>query len=328
MQSLAMMLVSVLLASMAHATDAVQAEVNVNAWLLRMHEASRQRTYMGTFVVTAGTRMSSARIWHACDGTQQVERVESLSGTARSTFRRNGQVITFFPESRLAIEESRESLGLFPNLLKGNSTQIAEFYQLKPLGGERVAGLDADVVILTPKDGQRYGYKIWSERQSGLVLQVQTLDVGGKVLEQAAFSELQLDAPVSIPKLTQMMASTEGYRIERAEAQKTTPEAQGWMLQTLVPGFKPAACYRRPVGSAAAVGADGTMQWTFSDGLANVSLFVDTFDPRKHTREGGGDWGGATRVQMRRLDAWWITAVGEVPASTLNMFVQALSRKK
>jgi sigma-E factor negative regulatory protein RseB len=99
------------------------------------------------------------------------------------------------------------------------------------------------------------------------------------------------------------------------------------MLQTPVPGFKPAGCYRRPT-AAPATAADGAMQWTFSDGLANVSLFVEAFDARRHSREGGGDWGGATRVQTRRLDTWWITAVGEVPASTLNMFVQALSRKK
>ena len=51
---------------------------SVSDWLLRMHEASRQRAYVGTFVVSTGRVMSSARIWHVCDGTQQMERVESL----------------------------------------------------------------------------------------------------------------------------------------------------------------------------------------------------------------------------------------------------------
>jgi len=30
----------------------------------------------------------------------------------------------------------------------------------------------------------------------------------------------------------------------------------------------------------------------------------------------------------RHLDAWWITAVGEVPAATLGVFAQTLERKK
>ena len=70
------------------------------------------------------------------------------------------------------------------------------------------------------------------------------------------------------------------------------------------------------------------MQWMFSDGLATVSLFVEAFDAKRHVREGVADLGGATRTQTRRLDGWWITAVGEVPASTLALFAQGLERKK
>ena len=51
------------------------AERSVEEWLERMHEASRQRSYVGTFVVSSGAGgLSSARIWHACKGEQQVER--------------------------------------------------------------------------------------------------------------------------------------------------------------------------------------------------------------------------------------------------------------
>lgn len=305
-------------------------EAPVNAWLMRLHEASRHRTYTGTFVVSAGGQMASARIWHVCDGAQQMERVESLSGTPRSTFRRNDQVLTFFPESRVAVAETRESLELFPNLLKSQDSTIEEFYQLKPIGAERVAGLDADVVQLQPKDNLRYGYRVWSEKRSGLVVQLQTLDPDGKVLEQSAFSELQLDAPVSMGKLAQMMAHTDGYRIERRDLQKTTAKAQGWDMPKGVAGFKPMGCYTRPVALLAGASgrADQTMQWMFSDGLATVSLFVEAFDARRHTREGATELGGATRTFTRHVGAWWITAVGEVPAATLSAFALGLERKK
>ena len=48
------------------------------------------------------------------------------------------------------------------------------------------------MVQLAPKDNLRFGYRIWSEKKSGLVVKVQTLDLEGNVLEQAAFSELVL----------------------------------------------------------------------------------------------------------------------------------------
>jgi sigma-E factor negative regulatory protein RseB len=303
---------------------------SINAWLMRMHEASRQRTYTGTFVVSAGAKMATAKIWHICDGNQQMERVEPLSGPPRSTFRRNDQVITFFPESRVAIAENRDSLGLFPNLLKSSATNLGEFYRLKPVGSERVVGVETDVVLLAPKDTVRYGYRVWSERRTGLVVQLQTLDTNGQVIEQAAFSELQLDAPVSMVKLNQMMGATEGYRVESPNLQRTTPEAQGWGLRRPVPGFQSVGCFLRTVNNGATTSsAPGqTFQWMFSDGLATVSLFIEPFDRSRHAREGASDFGGATRTLTRHMGGWWVTAVGEVPATTLNIFAQALERRK
>ena len=303
------------------------ADRSVSEWLMRTHEASRRRAYVGTFVVLAGGTLSSSRIWHVCDGEQQMERVESLTGAPRSTFRRNDQVLTFLPESRVVIAEKRESLGLFPNLLQSNDSSIAQFYRIKAAGGERVAGFEADVVQLRPEDSLRFGYRVWTEKKTGLVVKLQTLDGAGHVLEQAAFSELQLDAPVSMVKLTQMMDKTEGYQIEKPDMVKTTAAAEGWVLKNAVPGFKPMSCYKRPVGAGADIRHESTMQWIFSDGLASVSLFVEAFDPRRHGQPGSRVM-GATHTLTRRIGDWWLTAVGEVPAQTLMAFAQALERKK
>lgn len=304
-------------------------ETTLHAWLMRVHQATRQSVYTGTFVVSAGGNLASARIWHVCDGAQQLERVETLSGIPRAIFRRNDQVVTFFPLSKIAVAEVRESLGLFPSLLQSSDSSIAEFYRFKQLGSERIAGFDADIAQLTPVDRHRYGYRVWSEKRTGLIIQLQTLDLDGKVLEQAAFSELHLDAAVNVGKLARM-GSTEGYRVLRPELQKTTADVQGWTLNRPVDGFKPQACYQRPVAAqnASAAASSGTMQWIFSDGVATVSLFAELFDARRHTREGMTDMGGATHTLTRRIGDWWATAVGEVPPGTLLAFVQALERKK
>lgn len=305
-------------------------ELSVNTWLMRLHEASRHQTYTGTFVVSASGHLASAKIWHLCEGDLQIERVESLSGTPRATFRRNDEVMTFFPTARVVVSEKRDSLGLFPNLLKAPASDIGAYYDIKRLGVERVAGLDAELVQLQPRDALRYAYRVWSDKRSGLVVQLQTLDTDGKLLEQAAFSELQLDAPVNKTQLTQMMNATQGYRVERREVQKTTPEAQGWSMGKEIPGFRSAGSYTRPVALLAGASGrtDRTMQWMFSDGLATVSLFVESFDASRHVREGAAELGGATRTLTHRVGTWWITAVGEVPPATLALFVQSLERRK
>lgn len=299
-------------------------ERSISDWLLRMHEASRRRAYVGTLVVSSGGTMSSSRVWHACDGTQQLERVDALTGAPRSTFRRNDEVVTFSPQTRVAVAEKRESLGLFPHLLHSTDASIEQYYSASVQGSERVAGFEADVVQLQPRDKLRFGYRIWSEKRSGLVLKLQTLDERSKVLEQVAFSELQLDAPVSMDKLKRMMGDTEGYKVVSPETVKTTAAAEGWRLAQEVPGFHSMSCLRRPSAS----GGDA-VQWVFSDGLALVSLFIEPFDPRRHAQEGLQGM-GATHALTRRLVArggpWWLTMVGEVPVQTLQAFAQALER--
>ena len=269
--------------------------------------------------------MAASRIWHVCDGTQQMERIETLTGAPRTTIRHNSDVITFIPEAKTAWVEKRESLGLFPDLLRTPSSAIPEFYSarlgIKP---ERVAGHLSDVVDIVPRDTWRWGYRIWSERKSGLVVKLQTLGERGAVLEQVAFTDLQLDAPVRMDKLKQLMADTKGYEVHKSALKKTTPEVEGWRLREPVPGFQSMSCQAREANESAVA---APMQWVFSDGLATVSLFVETYDPQRHGPEKTVQT-GATQSLTRRIGAYWLTALGEVPPATLRRFAAALERTR
>lgn len=312
----------------ANAATAAVEPKSINDWLLRLHEASKRRSYIGTYVVSSGGQMQSAKIWHVCEGTQQVERVESLTGAARSTFRHNDKVVTFMPEQKVVRSEKREVTSSFPQLVQSADNRIADFYKLKTEGVERIAGLESDVVLLIPKDAMRFGYRVWTEQKKGLVVKLQTLDSDGRVLEQAAFSELQLDAPVKMDKLLQMMGKIDGYRVEEPALVKTTASAEGWRLSAPVAGFKPMSCYKRPMSGASGAAVVGEpMQWVFSDGLASVSLFVEPFDRQKHNKESSMSM-GATHTFTRQLGNYWLTAMGEVPMSTLKQFASGLERNK
>ena len=316
----------------ASAAAAMDAETqSLHDWLRQMHEAAKNRRYAGTFVVSSGGAMSSAKIWHVCEGSQQIERIETLSGAPRSTFRHNDQVITFLPEHKLARREKRQSLGLFPEGFQSADSRIADFYKFRRGGTERVAGVQADVSLLLPKDALRFGYRVWTERKSGLVVKLQTLDIDGRVLAQAAFSELQLNAPIKMDKLLLMMNKVEGYRLEKPVLLKTTADLQGWALSAPVAGFKSVSCYKRPAGVAGvastAAPGDEALQWVFSDGLASVSIFVDLHDPRSELQEASFSM-GATQALTRQLDAYRITVIGEVPMATLQLFANGVTHKK
>jgi sigma-E factor negative regulatory protein RseB len=304
---------------------------SLDEWLLRMNEASRNRAYTGTFVVSAGPLMSSARIWHVCDGRQQLERVDTLSGAPRTTVRRNDEVITFVPEERLAVVEHRDALGLFPALLQTSAHALSDFYVLRDGAVlERVAGFDADVVELQPMDDLRFGYRIWSERKTGLVVKLQTLDAQQRVLEQVAFSALNLDAPLRVEQVLKWMKNRPGYTVQQLQPSRSTPQAQGWRLKHPVPGFETTAVHLRPPqasDSGAGQSSAVPVQWVFSDGLAAVSLFIEPFDPARHVAEVQLAT-GATHSVSQRLGSYWVTAVGEVPYAALTRFAQSIERSR
>ena len=300
---------------------------SIDDWLARMHEAAKKRAYVGTFVVSSGGTMSSAKIWHVCEGSQRIERVDMLSGTPRSTFRHNDQVVTFLPDHKVVRHEKRDTLGVFPQFLQSTDGRIADFYAVRTGGVERVAGVEADIVTLQPKDALRFGYRVWTERKRGLVVKLQTLDLDGKVLEQAACSELQLDAPLKMEKLIHMMGKVDGYRVEKPALVKTTASAEGWSVKLPVAGFKPVSCYKRPASGVPSAGGDEPLQWIFSDGLASVSVFVEPLDKQRHGKESTLSL-GATQTLTRQLNNHWVTVMGEVPMNTLRLFASSIERKK
>ena len=87
---------------------------DVRSWLLRIHDAAGRRNFQGTFVVSGGGYVASARISHFCEGPNQYERIESLDGKQRKVYRYNEVVHTVWPASHIAMIEQRGMLSSFP----------------------------------------------------------------------------------------------------------------------------------------------------------------------------------------------------------------------
>lgn len=304
----------------------------VRAWLLRIHDAAQKRNFQGTFVVSAGGQVASSRIAHYCEAGNQFERIESLDGQMRRVFRHNDLVATLWPGSRVAVVEHRETLGTFPALLHNDGDRLSEHYEVRRLGAERVAGHEADVLLVSARDPYRYGYRLWAEKDSGLLLRAEVLGEEEEVLESSAFSEVSIGVRPQPQSVVRPMKKLDGYRVDRPALSKTHYEQEGWTYKQQVPGFRHVHCVKRSLERAVKPGTPSEdeepqiLQTVFSDGLAHVSVFVEPFDATRHRREMLMSM-GATQTLMRRYKDWWVTAVGEVPPATLRILVQGLERK-
>jgi sigma-E factor negative regulatory protein RseB len=312
----------------AHAQDASLDAPSARAWLTRIHDASASQSFRGTFVVSASGMISGSRVVHYCSGSDQYERIESLDGQVRQVLRHNDVVHTVWPTRRVVLVEQRGSVSTFPSLLHGAGDDgFVDHYQVRVEGTDRVAGFDAQVLRVQPRDAQRYGYRLWSEKATGLLLRAEVLGMRDEVLEAAAFTELVLGVKPQPQSVVRSMKTLDGYRIIRPQVVETRLEDEGWSMRVSVPGFRQISCVKRvsPAAQDGWTGSGPLLQSVWSDGLTSVSVFIEPFDAQQHTRELQTSI-GATQTLMRRFGEWWLTVMGDVPAPTLREFAKGIER--
>lgn len=310
-------------------TPAIATGAEARQWLQRMHQAASQRSYQGTLVVTSlGGGVSSSRLAHYRDGNQSYERIDILDGQPRRIYRHNEQVLTLWPAAKVALVEQRESIALFPAVLSGSEDQLLERYDMVVEGMGRVAGHDARVFLLRPRDAQRFAQRLWSEQASGLLLRADVLAGDGRVLETAAFTEVTLGVRSQPETVLLPMKRLEGYRVSHASPQRTVLESEGWRLKLPVAGFRQISCVKRTLEASDAQPPDKAevVQAIFSDGLTHVSVFIEPFRADRH--QAGMAAVGATHTLMQPLGSYWLTVVGDVPMVTLKQFAAALERTR
>lgn len=300
---------------------------DARAWLTRIHGAAATGNYEGTMVYSAGGALSSSRVWHYCVGDQVYEKLETLDGRQQRVLRHNDVVHTLWPQTRVAVVEKRETLAAWSTTPQTVDPQALEQYELRLEGAARVAGREATVFVLEPRDGLRYAQRLWADQATGLMLRADVIDPASEpsVLESTAFSEIEIGVKPQPETVLRALRRADDYRVFKPQQRRTTLEAEGWTLARPVAGFKLAGCLRRGMDN----GGEGepVLQAVFTDGLTHVSVFLEPYKPQRQRTEMQARQ-GATATLMQRRGAYWLTAVGDVPPATLKLFADAIERRR
>ena len=297
-------------------------------WLARIRDAAARSNYVGTFLDSTGTSVASSRVGHFNEGKTTLERVDALDGEQRSMLRINDEVRTLWPRYRVAVIEPVDPRASFPALVSGSEKHIPNFYELHVQAPDRVAGHDADRLLLKARDESRFDHVIWADHATGLLLRVD-VQLAGRTLESSGFSDVNIGVKPDAAAVYAELHRADGYHVVRPEVQHTKLEAEGWSMQAaLLPaGFQSLGCVKRTMDMPGETAVQTkVLQSIWSDGITHVSLFIEPFQPQRHLSEGLTVI-GATHTLTRRINDMWLTAVGDVPPAALDQFMRALERK-
>ena len=284
---------------MAHADAALD-------WLNRAAFAARQQNYSGVYVYHHGERIEVMRVLHRADASGEKEKVEVLDGAPQQFLRLNNDVYCNLPDGKHVRLERNVSRRFFPALLPDKPASLLAYYDAKLGGTAHVAGRLCQMVTLEPRDGYRFGYKLWLDKRTGLPLKSYIVNNNGDVLSLFVFSEIQIGQAPADDLFHNDLA---GKSIQQAGT--GTPVDAAWYVAP-PPGFERVQeAVRTLPGKKTPV-----THLVFSDGLSVLSMFIEPADPQAQGLHGLSAE-GAIGIYAREVDGYTVTTVGEVPSMAL-----------
>lgn len=295
------------------AAGSVAAQEEASDWLARMGQALRTLDYEGDLVYSHAGQIETLRVFHAGGADGGRERLVSLNGAPREVIRADGRVICIGTGSRPAIypgdELAAPGMAQFPQL---EPQRLRAHYTLSLGRSERIAERDALVLEVKPQDGYRYGFRLWLERDSGMLLKSVRFGADGRPVEQLMFTRIDIGSRPSDADLGM------GAELATARTESLTPATHSgsgpaWRVLEPPAGFELAE--RQPPRDAR---VDHLL---YSDGIASVSVYVEAMN-RSVPAFSGPASRGAINLHSRVVDGHQITVLGDVPAATVERFAQ------
>lgn len=293
------------------------------AWLRRIHDATQRLSYHGTFVYQQGERIETSRIARLVEAGGAAERLEVVDGEAREVVRDRDGVRCYLPDARKVKIEPAGEHRSFPAMLPDHVGALARHYDVALEGAARIAGFDCQVIALKPRDGLRYGYRLWADRKTGMLLKSRTLDEKGRTVEQIRFTQLSIGGVTREQVRARHAARAKGWLVEDAAVAPADLAGAGWLVQADLPGFRKITEVQRRLADARAV-----QQVVYSDGLAAVSVFIEPLQAPHDPVRASLASAGAIHVYTREVASHLVTVVGEAPAASVQRIANAVEYRR
>lgn len=283
----------------------------------QMSEANHKINYSGTFIYNRHGHMDTMRIIHRADGDDIQERIIALTGSAREVVRNNRFVTCVIPDNATVLVEKSNPRQFNIHRFPEQVDRISDYYTFSIAGQERVANRSAWVVDVKPKDEYRYGYVLWVDLDTKLLLKSELKNKDNVLLEQFIFTELEIMEEISDKWLEPDEVDPSYIWHDNSVTTTAVPDegAISWQATWLPNGFVINDQNQTPM-----------QHLVYSDGLALVSIFIEQLEQPKSVVTGPSSIGGIN-VFSAIFDSHLITAIGEVPEDTVRLIAQSISAR-
>lgn len=295
------------------------AEPSAEALLSQLQRDYHKNSFEMSMVHILQNNIDSFRLIHGWSNKTEIAHLMSLDGRPMEYLAKNQQV-TFADngENAYTLNGSR-----FPGLLFSffgrSPEQLSRYYDVISAGKSRVAGRVTQGVRLVSKQDDKYSFNLWLDEESGILLRLDVSDKSGHLVEQYLGIHFKL-LPSTADTFKQLVALKVPAVIQQKDVYHPSPDSHRWSLGWVPLGFQVLSEDQHTLFG----GSDKVDYFLLSDGLVDVSVYVSAAPTDAPSKEQFAIYGATAVFNLNRDDGYTLTAVGELPVSTLRHMTQTM----
>lgn len=306
----------------------VFAQDDIKQLLDQINLKAEHVSFSGEFVHKQGD--SEERLWVArvCDTKGHDERIVSLTGQPKEIVRQRERIWYYDPKQGTAMENvvANEHTGLsglaLSRKLQQNYSQLQKYYNFELGDNELIAGRSTSQIKIISKDDWRFGYHLWVDKESGLILRTDLYNQDWQLLESFVFEKVIIDTKLAEQNVLPSEQLMQAQKQPTHQVVKELPMATAdWKFAELPPGYK--VQQRLLLQKTGAL--ETTEQFLIGDGVASVSVLIYPDDANMQ-QSSSMQW-GAMNIVSRTQDGYKVTVIGEAPTMALQFLLEQLQLK-
>lgn len=280
-------------------------------WLAKVNQAMKSASYHGTVVFMKNGQLETMTYQHGFEDGVEYERLSSLNSPLREVIRKADEISCHFKETSKTVGRYQPIEGSMIVNLPLVPEKLEAQYLLTATGQEVVATRPAQIVAVLPKDELRYARKIWIDSERLLPLKVETYGPQGNVLEEVLFTEQALD--VGDQRSPVVEFPRHRHAEDAAVFEKSAFQLNNWPAGFEILFFAPNSLQKSQTS---------VDRLLLSDGFASISIY---FENKTAESSEGLRTFGAVNSFSRIVGDYQVTALGEVPARTVELIVNGVT---
>ncbi|ART84017.1 transcriptional regulator [Oceanisphaera profunda] len=289
--------------------------------LQRMQQAYQQLNFELTLIEFSQGELEPKRLTRGHLDGQVFTHLTHLNGRPRE-FVQRGDETSFFDASHSGYTLKNSNLpGLFYRLQQMSLDSLLAKYDAVSAGRSRVLGRVAQVVRLVPKSADYYGYVLWLDQETGLLVKLDTLSEDAQVVEQSMGVALKVSDMPS-PLIKELKAANLPAVVSVSDVYPAPQQQLPWRFGWLPAGFELRSQdkHKLPITEQA---VDYVM---LSNSLVDVSVYLSQAKAQTEVKQQLVRQGATHLLNVTSPAGADITVVGAVPVETARQIAESITR--